>query len=145
MKCLILTFSFLSFLTMAVTAQIDDQTASLNVEWENAKTSAVSPGDSYNAPAQFPGGRLAMADYLRENVIYPELASTNAIEGIVKVRFSIMVDGTIKDPVVIQSPHESLSGAALELVEDMPLWSPRFVRGKAVASRVVIPIEFGLR
>ena len=46
---------------------------------------------------------------------------------------------------VIETPHEELSALALAAVEGMSKWIPAKYQNVDVASRVMLPIHFGLR
>ena len=129
--------------------------------WENDKESYI------NKDAEFPLGQQKMYEYLSKNIVYPEMAKENGIQGKVYVQFVVLKDGTIEDVKVVKSavPSEILEGAkndsiidyktlimayktldkeAIRLIKSMPKWKPAKQRGKAVISRFTLPINFRL-
>jgi len=98
------------------------------------------------SPATYVGGEDAMKLYLKGNMIYPDSAYDEKIEGTVLVRCIIEKDGSVFRPVLLdpyRTPR-SLHKEALRLVARMPKWNPATQDGVAVRSGVTIPVEFKL-
>ena len=93
---------------------------------------------------EFPGGVAKMNEYLGNNIIYPEYAVDNNIEGKVILEFVIDIDGTITDIKIKHSVHESLDNEALRVVKSMPKWKPGKNDGKLVRVKYTLPIGFSL-
>lgn len=53
---------------------------------------------------EFPGGELAMQEYIRKNLVYPESAKNQQIEGTVYVSFTVGRDGKSKMPEFSEEP-----------------------------------------
>ena len=85
-----------------------------------------------------------MNNYLSENMLYPELAVDNNFEGIVKVQFIVLPDGTLSDLRIVSSVNNVLDINALKIVQKMPNWNPAVQAGRKVKMRVIVPIEFKL-
>ena len=85
-----------------------------------------------------------MRQYLNENIVYPADAKVGEIEGRVIVQFVVDVDGTLQGAEVKQSPHESLSKAALGLIENMPKSLPGEQNGKKVPVYMMLPVTYNL-
>ena len=93
---------------------------------------------------QFPGGQIAMLQYLMKNIKYPEQAVKEGIQGRVTVRFIVEKDGSISDVKPVLSVHPLLNKEAVRVVESMPKWSPGKQNGKPVRVRYNLPVMFKL-
>ena len=93
---------------------------------------------------EFPGGVAKMNEYLGNNIVYPNYAIENNIEGRVIVEFIVNADGTLTNLQIKRSIHESLDNEALRVVKSMPKWKPGKLHGKQVRVKYVLPISFNL-
>ncbi|MBF1560963.1 energy transducer TonB [Segatella salivae] len=93
---------------------------------------------------QFPGGQIAMLQYIMKNMKYPEQAMKEGIQGRVAVRFIVEKDGSISDVKPILSVHPLLNKEAVRVVKSMPKWSPGKQKGKPVRVQLIVPIMFKL-
>ncbi|MBF1562921.1 MAG: energy transducer TonB [Prevotella salivae] len=93
---------------------------------------------------QFPGGQIAMLQYIMKNIKYPEQAMKEGIQGRVAVRFIVEKDGSISDVKPILSVHPLLNKEAVRVVESMPKWTPGKQNGKPVRVRFNVPVMFKL-
>ena len=93
---------------------------------------------------QYPGGQIAMLQYLMKNIKYPEQAMKEGIQGRVTVRFIVEKDGSISDVKPILSVHPLLNKEAVRVVESMPKWTPGKQNGKPVRVRFNVPVMFKL-
>ena len=94
--------------------------------------------------AQFPGGNDSLKSFLQKNLHYPQEVVEKSIEGSVVVSFIVDKYGRISNVEVVQSADSLLDAEAVRLVQSMPDWSPAEMDGKAVWSRFVLPVKFGL-
>jgi protein TonB len=81
---------------------------------------------------------------LQRSVEYPELAERIGVEGRVIVQFVVDEWGNVVDPVVVWSPHDLLSEAALEAVRQAT-FRPGQQGGRPVKVRFSLPVTFRLR
>jgi len=77
-------------------------------------------------PAEYPGGPFALLTFLSKNMIYPQNASENNIQGKVFIQFIIEKDGTISDVKALNSVLPSIDTEAVRVVwwaqkDHMPL------------------------
>lgn len=93
---------------------------------------------------QFPGGQIAMLQYLMKNMKYPEQAMKEGIQGRVAVRFIVEKDGSISDVKPVLSVHPLLNKEAVRVVKSMPKWTPGKQNGKPVRVRFNLPVMFKL-
>ena len=94
---------------------------------------------------QFPGGQIAMLQYLMKNIKYPEQAVKEGIQGRVTVRFIVEKDGSISDVKPVLSVHPLLNKEAVRVVKSMPKWTPGKQNGKPVRVRFNLPVMFKLK
>ncbi|MCQ2287664.1 MAG: energy transducer TonB [Muribaculaceae bacterium] len=92
----------------------------------------------------FPGGDLALMKYLSENIVYPEQAVKDSIEGRVVVQFIVKKDGSIGDSRVVRSVHPLLDAEALRVVEGLPNFTPALQHGEPVNAWYILPVSFKL-
>ena len=93
---------------------------------------------------QFPGGQIAMLQYLMKNIKYPEQAMKEGIQGRVTVRFIVEKDGSISDVKPVLSVYPLLNKEAVRVVKSMPKWTPGKQNGKPVRVRFNLPVMFKL-
>ena len=79
------------------------------------------------------------------NIVYPELAIENGIQGRVTVQFTIDKDGSVKDVKVLRGADSTLDKEAVRVISSSPKWTPGKQRGKAVKVKYTFPIIFQMR
>ena len=92
--------------------------------------------------AQFPGGDEALAKYLAANVKYPKHAADCGIEGVVEVKFTVLPDGSRKDPKIVRAIDPDLEAEALRVVAAMPAWIPATTDGTPQESTATVAVTF---
>lgn len=93
---------------------------------------------------EFPGGMDSMYAYIQKNLIYPEKAKAEGIEGRVFITFTIEKDGSVSNVKILRGIGGGCDEAAKEVVEKMPKWKPGTQRGKPVRVQFNLPIKFEL-
>lgn len=94
----------------------------------------------HETPASFPGGQKTLAQFIQENMYYPE--GTADIQGKVVLAFDVLKDGTITHIKVIRSLHPELDKVALRMMRNMPHWNPATLYNKPVDTHYVMPVFF---
>jgi protein TonB len=80
--------------------------------------------------------------YVERNLIYPQSAAENGIQGKVFVEFTIEIDGTVSDVRVIKGVDPLLDKEAVRVIESSPSWNPGMQRGKPVRVKMNFPVNF---
>jgi TonB family protein len=93
---------------------------------------------------KFPGGDIALHNYISNNVKYPAEAKEKGIEGRVYVSYIISPKGKVDDVKVIRGVDPNLDAEAKRVIEGMPDWTPGKQRGKSVAVNFTSPVNFEL-
>lgn len=128
-----LLFALLGFFSSAIAQETTTPTQDPSVQ-EFAKT----------AP-EFPGGQVAMLQYLADNIQYPETARRAGIEGPVFVHFIVNEDGSISGATILRGISSDCDQEALRVVNAMPKWTPGKNEGVAVKVKHTLQVRFKLQ
>lgn len=90
------------------------------------------------------GGYTAFREYLKKELEYPEKALKDGIEGTVKLRFVVAVDGTLQDVKVVRGLSEECDVEAVRLLKEGPKWYPAIQKGRRTARPVEVSVPFRL-
>lgn len=82
--------------------------------------------------------------FITKNVVYPQMAIENDIQGKVYVRFIVDAQGKVTDVSIAKSADKLLEQAAIKVVKSFPSFTPGKQRGKSVKVQYVIPVNFKL-
>jgi TonB family protein len=91
---------------------------------------------------KFVEGNDAYNEYLKTNLVYPEIAKKNKIEGTVLINITIDADEKISDLKVLRPLEGSCTEEALRFVKSMPNWEPGVLKGNKVSVSMDLPIKF---
>lgn len=94
---------------------------------------------------EFPGGMDSLKAFIERNLVYPQWAKDNKIEGKVYVSFTVETDGSISNVKVLRDIGGGCGAEAIRVVMKMPKWKPGKQRGKPVRVQFNLPIEFKLK
>lgn len=90
-------------------------------------------------------GYEALYAYFGSELIYPEAAVKDSVEGVLIVKFLINKEGRPEQIQISGSLGNLFEKEAVRLIEHMPLWKPATLNGKAVTSKLSIPLTFQLQ
>lgn len=138
--------------TTKVTIPASDTTTAATRSHKKAKKGKVSSVMSTGAEATeaeifplFPGGQAGLDKFLAENVVYPQDALDEGIEGTVVVEFAVDKKGMIYTPHFISKKlGYGLEVEAMRVINKMPLWTPGSIKGKNITTQYRLPIKFQL-
>jgi TonB family protein len=94
---------------------------------------------------EFPGGEMALRQFIANNVDYPDDAQKGGIQGKVYVTFVVSKDGSVADAKIARGVNPSLDAEALRVVNSLPKWIPGKQRGEFVNVSYTVPINFVLQ
>jgi len=100
--------------------------------------------DKVDKRAEFTGGMEKQLQFMMQNLKFPKEAEKAGASGTVRVHFIVEKDGSLTDVKVPESVHKALDAEAIRLVKAMPMWTPAQLKGKAVRSKKVLPVQFRL-
>lgn len=91
---------------------------------------------------QFPGGHVALFEYLSKNIKFPKSKENEDVKVRVVTTFTVEKDGSITDAKIVRSQGEAFDNEALRVINGMPKWIPGMQNGKAVSVKYTLPITF---
>ena len=109
------------------------------------KQEPVYEQDKVEQKAEFTGGMMKQIEFMMQNLKFPKEAEKDGASGTVRVHFIVEKDGTLTDVKVPDSVHHALDAEGIHLVKSMPKWTPAKVKGKAVRSKMILPVQFRLK
>jgi len=93
----------------------------------------------------FPGGDEAIQKYIGDNVVYPEVAKENNIQGRVIVKFCVTSKGGVDKVEILKGVDPELDAEVARVVKTLPKFKPGKQGGKPVPVWYTIPINFQLK
>lgn len=93
---------------------------------------------------EFPGGEEALIAYLNSNTRFTQLAIDAGIVGTVYVGFVVEKDGSISNVKLLRDLGGGLGEICVEVVKNMPRWTPGKQRGIPVRVTLNAPFNFEL-
>ncbi|MFY0674065.1 MAG: energy transducer TonB [Bacteroidia bacterium] len=94
---------------------------------------------------EFNGGTKALVKYLKKNVNYPQVIRESEIEDKIYVQFVVNPDGSLSDISALTGKNKTLKQEAVNVVSEMPNWTPAVDKGVNVPVRLILPISFVLK
>ena len=92
----------------------------------------------------YPGGEVALLTFIADNIIYPEAAKADTIQGRVIVRFIVNTEGNTEGIDILKGVHPLLDAEAVRVVKKITGFKPGMQEGKAVNVWYMVPINFTL-
>ena len=100
--------------------------------------------DLVDTPPSPVGGLAAWQRHLSDNLTYPTSARMKGIQGTVLVSFIVNTDGSIEGVELVQGIGGGCDEEAIHIIKISPRWTPGMINGKAVRTRMKIPVSFKL-
>ena len=95
---------------------------------------------------KFQGGdQNDFTKWVFNNIVYPEIAKENGVQGRVILQFTVDKDGSVKNVKVLRGVDSSLDKEAVRVVSSSPKWEPGRQRDKPAQVTFVFPVIFPLR
>lgn len=89
---------------------------------------------------KYPGGFSGLEKFYTE--MQQKVAQAEGIKGKAKVAFTVDTNGKVTDIKVVEKDNEGVAKGAIQIVSEMPDWTPGKQRGKAVPVKFLLPLEF---
>jgi TonB family protein len=89
----------------------------------------------------FPGGDSTLLAFISKNIVYPENAKKNNIQGRVILRFCITESGSVDRVSILQGVDDELDAEAIRVVKSLPAFKPGKQGGKPVPVWYMVPIS----
>lgn len=95
--------------------------------------------------AEYIGGKEALVRDIKNNLVYPQKAKEEMIEGRVIIKFVVKKDGSTCNHEIVRGVNPDLDQAALQTVKKLGRWEPAKINGKSVNSYFTLPVTFRLK
>lgn len=95
-------------------------------------------------PAFEGGDANEFSKWVGEQLVYPQAAVDQKIEGRVILQFTVGKEGEVKDVTVLRGVNELLDAEAVRIVSSSPKWEAGAQNGIPVAVKYVFPVVFKL-
>lgn len=95
---------------------------------------------------KFNGGDAnEFSKWVNQNLVYPEIAKENGVQGRVTMQFTVNPDGSVSNVKVLRGVDPSLDQEAVRVIQMSPKWLPGKQRDRAVKVTYTFPVIFQLR
>ena len=95
--------------------------------------------------ATYPGGEAALLAFIGKNLIYPQIALEQELQGKVILRFQVKADGSVGDIVIQKSLSRECDQAAKDVVKKLKRFIPAKQQGRPVPVWFTLPISFQIQ
>ena len=101
-------------------------------------------GEDFDVEPSFPGGISRLYEYLDERMDYSVAGGYADVIGVVLVEFTIEADGSVTYPEIKRELYPAFDEQALQIVSEMPRWSPALKDGRPVRCRYQMPMRYSM-
>ena len=131
-------YSFWSVILIAVlkTSSIGAQTEASATNMDKSPVTEYLPDQN----ARFPN----LSEYLSQHLVYPKLAHENSLEGTVRAEVLLDEAGKVTEVRILKSMGNAIDAQVIQLLREMPHWTPSVRNGQAVPQRLIVPVKFRL-
>lgn len=112
-------------------------------ESESSEVISKTPETVY-IQAEPVDGYQTLYEYFDRELIYPEPAIQDSIQGVLTVSFLINKEGKPEKIKTSGTLGKAFEREAIRLVEGMPLWKPATLNSNPVSSQLSLPLTFQL-
>lgn len=91
------------------------------------------------------GDANEFSKWVNSQLVYPEIAKENGVQGRVTLQFTVETDGRVTNVKVLRGVDPSLDKEAVKVVSSSPKWKPGKQRDRAVRVTYTFPVIFQLR
>ena len=122
----------------------DNHLIKLNGEWISIKDTATIY-TKVEKMAKYIGGKEALVRDIKNNLVYPQKAKEEMMEGRVFVKFIVKKDSSTCNHEIVRGVNPDLDQAALQTVKKLGRWEPAKINGNSVNSYFTLPVTFRLK
>ena len=139
-------FLIISLLMGVSSMQVTSQTASQDdLTVLSQEPQSDKPLKRVEVMPTYPGGSVAILDFISKNIRYPEDAKEAGRQGIVVCELVINKDGSFSDFRIKRSVYPSLDQEAIRVIKSFPKWTPGTNNGEPVRVLYTLPVAFRLK
>lgn len=90
---------------------------------------------------KYPGGNAALLKYISDSIKYPPIVQEHGIFSTIYLRYTVDVDGQVKDVHVLRGDNEVMNEELIRVIRSITGYEPGRQRGRAVPVEFTIPIR----
>lgn len=98
----------------------------------------------FKVQPSFVGGEQTLYSHLKVNLVYPQDAIDNNIQGVVLISFLVEKDGQLSDFILLKDPGYGLGAEALRVLKSLQPMIAGTIDGQITPMRIWLPIRFKL-
>ncbi len=95
----------------------------------------------FGTPPFFEG---CLVTFIQEQIIYPESAKKDSLEGMVVISYWVDTCGSTIGHEIVRSLRKDLDEEAIRVTRLIKYKSPAFIKGKPVRIKEIVPVKFNL-
>ena len=105
------------------------------------------PYDLVEVKPKFQGGDAPtmFTKWVAENIVYPEKAKKDSVQGRVIVQFVVDETGKVGNVKILRGVTKEIDAEVFRVVSKSPVWEPGIVKGKKAKVQFNLPIAFALK
>lgn len=127
-----------------VKAQVISSSVALKNISDSSGETILDDDESSKTPAVFSGNAKGITQYLKDQIIYPDDAFDNKVEGKVLVQVTINEAGIVEDPKIVKGLGYGCDEEVIRVVTEMPKWQPAMVNQNPVKKSYILTVTFSL-
>lgn len=113
-----------------------------HINWQLLSSKEANQIQITEEVAAFPGGTVALNNFIRKNLVYPDTLADMGIGGMVQINFVIDETGKAKDVNFKNPSQKGFKDAILNMFSKMPRWKPAKRNGVHIKSTYSQAITF---
>lgn len=94
---------------------------------------------------EFPGGEIALMNYVRKNARYTPMANENKISGTMYISFVVNESGKVIMPKIERGLGFGMDEMLMNVIANLPDFTPAEQNGRKVKIRMMLPVKFELK
>ncbi len=119
----------------------DTAIARATPEIRTSSEALMNSAAKFNAKA----GPATINDYINQNIVFPPEARLIGAQGVAAANFEILADGSVGQIRITQSPDKIFDQSVIDLISNMPRWTPAYANGVAIDSVHGLKVNFRLQ
>lgn len=128
------------YVSVELTDYIEEEIVEEVIEEAPIPFALVEEKPSFNG-----GDANEFSRWVNSQLVYPEIAKENFIQGKVILQFTVTAYGQVTNVMVLRGVDPLLDNEAVRIVKSSPAWKPGKQRDRAVPVNLTIPVIFRLR
>ncbi|WP_431162774.1 hypothetical protein [Flagellimonas beolgyonensis] len=96
--------------------------------------------NNWNSPPKFKGGQTELYKFISNRLEISKDELGSSIGSRVKLEFEINENGEVINPIIRNGINAKIDQKLIEIINELPNWTPGFQFGKPISKKFIIPI-----